>query len=528
MTAVPRLVVSAPSSGHGKSAVAIGLLAAFAARGLDAVGCKVGPDHTDAAYLSLAAERRSRNLDPRLVGQRGIAPLFAHGTAGADVAVIEGTMGLYDGLADRSDADSTAGVATALRAPVVLVIDVASMGQSVAAMVHGFRAFDELVWLGGVVLNKVASERHEELLRDAMDDIGVPVLGALHRDLAAEVALSALPARHLGVAPVAQYTADAVRAVRRLGDAVGGAVDLDRLLGLARSAPRLAVEPWTPQEAQAEEETIDVIVRPPVIAVAGGADLDYGYPEAAELLTAAGARVVTVDPLRDEKLPPGTAGLIVGGGLPEAYAAELSANAGLRRAVAELANSGAPVIAEGSGLLWLARELDGLPMCGVLDASAHSTDHLVVGYRDATARSASPVAPIGTRVVGYKHHHTVVAPRSGAQPAWSWAGGAPEGFVQRRVHASFLRLHWATMPGIAHRIVQAARHAAPAEGARHAIDSVPTAIIPIARRVTGRAAVGERGVAPVVPISPGYVPEPGNLREPVNLPERPVSPTEVA
>ncbi|WP_213453387.1 cobyrinate a,c-diamide synthase [Rhizomonospora bruguierae] len=494
MTAVPRIVVSAPSAGHGKSAVAIGLLAAFTARGLAAAGCKVGPDHTDAAYLGLAAQRRARNLDPRLLGQRRIAPLFAHAAAGADVAVVEGTMGLYDALAEESDADSTAGVATALRAPVVLVIDVAAMGQSVAAMVHGFRAFDELVWLGGVVLNRVTSERHEELLRDAMDDIGVPVLGVLHRDLVAEAAQAGLPGRHLGVEPVARRAADAARAVRRLGEIIEGSVDVERVLGLARSAPRLAVEAWSPHGARAEEETLDVVARPPVLAVAGGPDLEYGYPETAELLAAAGARIMPVDPLRDEALPPGTAGLIIGDALPEAYAAELSANVRLRRSVAELAGSGAPVVAEGAGLLWLARELDGLPMCGVLDATAHNTDHLVVGYREATAHGPSPVAPAGTRLVGYKHHRAVVAPRAGAQPAWTWAGGPPEGFIERRVYASQLRLHWVAVPGLAQRVVvaarQAARQAASPESARHAVESVPTTIIPIARRATGRAPVG--------------------------------------
>src|SRR5215468_2391263 len=139
MSGVPRLVVSAPASGHGKTAVSVGLLAAYAARGLVTAGFKVGPDYVDAAYLGLAAGRPGRNLDPRLVGAAQVGPLFAYGSAGADVAVVEGTMGLYDGLAGRSDAESTAQIAGLLRAPVVLVVDVAAMGQSVAALAHGFR-----------------------------------------------------------------------------------------------------------------------------------------------------------------------------------------------------------------------------------------------------------------------------------------------------------------------------------------------------------------------------------------------------
>ncbi|GAB3986717.1 hypothetical protein GCM10027615_79580 [Plantactinospora veratri] len=207
MIATPRVVVSAPSSGHGKTAIAVGLLAALAARGLDAAGFKVGPDHTDAAYLGLAAGRPGRNLDPRLVGSQRIAPLFAHGSADAEIAVVEGTMGLFDSLAGRPEVDSTAAIATTLRAPVVLVVDVGSMGQSVAALAHGFRAYDEMLWLGGVILNRVASDRHEQLLRDALDDIGVPVFGALRRrDLPA-----VLPSRQHGVVPVMQRGVEAYR-----------------------------------------------------------------------------------------------------------------------------------------------------------------------------------------------------------------------------------------------------------------------------------------------------------------------------
>src|SRR5690242_17101928 len=247
MSTIPRVVISAPSSGHGKTAVSVGLLAAFNARGYRSVGFKIGPDHVDAGYLGLAAGRPGRNLDPRLVGAQRIGPLFAHGAAALDIAVVEGTMGLFDGLAGRTDTESTAQISGLLRAPVVLVIDVGAMGQSVAALVHGFRAYDELLWLGGVILNRVASGRHEELLREALDDIGVPVLGALRRRALTEIGeLGApLPSRQHGTAPVVHGSLDALRAVRRLGEVVGGAVDIERLMALARSAPRLSTEPWS-------------------------------------------------------------------------------------------------------------------------------------------------------------------------------------------------------------------------------------------------------------------------------------------
>jgi cobyrinic acid a,c-diamide synthase len=457
MSAVPRVVVSAPSSGHGKTALAVGLLAAFHGRGLATVGFKVGPDHTDAAYLGLAAGAPGRNLDPRLVGLPRVASLFAHGSEGAEIAVVEGTMGLFDSLAGRVETDSTAGVAAALRAPVVMVVDVGAMGQSVAALVHGFRAYDEVLWLGGVILNRVASDRHEQLLRDSLDDIGVPVFGALRRrDLP-----SVLPPRHDGVVPVAHRTVDAIRGVRRLGEAVGAAVDLDGIMALARSAPRLGVSPWEAAvELGVDDDTPIPSARRPVVALAGGPAGSFSYAETAELLSAAGADVAVLDPLRDEDLPDGTDALVVGGALPETFAEELSANRRLAHAVARLARDGRPLIAEGAGLLWLASSFDGRSMCGVLDAVGATMDQMVVGYREATARASSPVATLGARIVGYKQHRGVLNPRSGHTPAWTWSGGAPEGFVWKRVHASQLTLHWAGEPDIARRLVAAARPAA--------------------------------------------------------------------
>ncbi|SCL18027.1 hydrogenobyrinic acid a,c-diamide synthase (glutamine-hydrolysing) [Micromonospora nigra] len=446
MTGVPRLVLSAPSSGHGKNALAIGLLAALADRGVTVAGFKVGPDQVDTAYLGLAAGRPGRTLDPRLVGVERLAPLVAHGAAGAGLAVLQGSMGLYDSLTGHPDSESTAAVATALRSPVVLVVDVAAMGQSVAALVHGFRSYDEQLWLGGVILSRVASARHEQLLREALDDVGVPVYGALRRqDLPA-----VLPARRYGAVPALTGAVDATRAVRRLGEAVAATVDLDRLLSLARSAPPLPAPPWSPDEPPAPSGP------PPVVALAGASGGAYSHPETAELLRAAGAEVVTVDPLRDEALPAGARALVVGGALPESYAEQLSANRRLCIAVAELARVGRPVVAGGTGLLWLAREWDGLPMCGVLDAVGVSREGLVAGYREATAQADSVVATLGEVVTGHKEHRAVLTPRAGQRPAWSWDGGAPEGFVWRGVHASQLVPHWAAYPRIAARLVAAA------------------------------------------------------------------------
>ncbi|MGW0748912.1 cobyrinate a,c-diamide synthase [Streptomyces sp. NPDC002587] len=479
---VPRLVVAAPSSGSGKTTVATGLMAAFSERGLAVSPHKAGPDYIDPGYHALATGRPGRNLDAFMCGPELVAPLFAHGAAGCDLAVVEGVMGLYDGAAGRGELASTAQVAKLLRAPVVLVVDASSQSRSVAALVHGFASFDPQVRLGGVILNKVGSDRHEVMLREALEEAGTPVLGVLRR--APQVAA---PSRHLGLVPVAERRADALAAVAALAEQVRAGCDLDALWALARTAPALACEPWSPEAAltgtggsvpnpaprapaglepphgQSGDGAAPAAPgvatgRRPVVAVAGGAAFTFSYAEHAELLTAAGADVVTFDPLRDEALPEGTTGLVIGGGFPEVYAPELSANEPLRKAVAHFAAQGGPVAAECAGLLYLARSLDGAPMCGVLDADARMSERLTLGYREAVAVSDSALAPAGTRLRGHEFHRTVIEPGAGAAPAWGFTHPERrvEGFVQQGVHASYLHTHWAAEPSVARRFARAA------------------------------------------------------------------------
>jgi len=253
--------------------------------------------------------------------------------------------------------------------------------------------------------------------------------------------------------PVVERRAEAEESVRALAGLIESTVDMTAVLALARSAPPLATTAWSPEAARP-------LPGRPVVAVAGGPAFSFGYAETAELLAGAGAEVAVLDPLRDEELPTGTRALVIGGGFPEVYAAELSANHRLRASVAAFAARGGPVAAECAGLLWLCRSLDGVPMCGVLDADATMTDRLTLGYRDAVAVSPSWLADVGTRVTGHEFHRTTVHPAA-SEPAWRWRDAAPEGFVAGRVHASYLHLHWAGRPDIARRLVAAARDVAP-------------------------------------------------------------------
>jgi cobyrinic acid a,c-diamide synthase len=460
MVAVPRLVIAAPASGCGKTTVACGLMAALRARGLVVSGHKVGPDYIDPGYHALATGRPPRNLDPFLCGEDLIAPLFRHGAAGAQVAVIEGVMGLFDGVDHVAmpanltgpenptnpigpDFGSTAHVARLLDAPVVLVVDAARAGRSVAALAAGFAGFDPRTRVAGVILNRVASDRHERLLRDALAGTGLPVYGAIRRT---EGIIT--PSRHLGLIPAAERESTARQAIERTGALVAASCDLDALLALAREAPALPAASWTPPPAPSAPPA-------PVVAVAGGAAFTFGYTEQAELLAAAGARVAPFDPLRDEDLPAGTAGLILGGGFPEVHAAGLSANQRLREQVAALAARSAPVAAECAGLLYLARTLDDLPMCGVLDVRAAMTPTLTLGYRQAVAVTDSVLARAGDVLHGHEFHRTTAVPAAGDQPAWQLGSGQLEGHVAGSVIASYLHTHWAGHPAAAARFTAA-------------------------------------------------------------------------
>jgi cobyrinic acid a,c-diamide synthase len=471
---VPRVVIAAPASGSGKTTVATGLAAALSRRGTRVAPFKVGPDYIDPGYHALAAGRVGRNLDPVLVGEERIGPLFAHGAVGADIAVIEGVMGLFDGRSGTPGFGSTAHVARLLDAPIVLVVDARGQGRSMAALLHGFRTYQPETRVSAVVLNQVGSERHEQVLRDACADAGLPVIGVLPRG--ADVAL---PSRHLGLIPAAEHGEPAVRAVDAMAELIGRSVDLDALCRLAASADRLTARPWDPAEeiaahwpaaeaSSASGEPLGRSIGGPtrnprtLVAVAGGPAFTFGYAEQTELLAAAGAEVVVVDPLRDEVLPEGMAALVLPGGFPEQHAISLTANQKMAEKVARFARSGGILSAECGGLLYLLDRLAGEPMCGVLPATAELGDSLVLGYRDAVVATDSASYLTGERITGHEFHRTKITPTGSAAavPAWHWLDhhGRPvtEGFVVGNVHASYLHTHPAARPRAIARLVRAA------------------------------------------------------------------------
>ena len=443
---LPRILIAAPASGGGKTTVATGLMAALRASGRTVAPFKVGPDYIDPGYHSMASGRPGRNLDSVMCGDELMAPLLAHGFVTpdrADVAVIEGVMGLFDGQLGTGRG-SSAEIATTTRTPVVVVIDTAHASLTHAAVVAGLATFDPDVTVAGVILNRVASSRHGAEVARGLARLGIPVLGQIPRTESIFV-----PSRHLGLVPAGEWE-DSAAKVAGLGDLIAEHVDLEAVMDLAAGAPDLDVEPWDPAAAlESAGWRGHCYHEPPLVGIFAGRAFTFRYPETTEMLTAAGFRVVDVDPLSDRRLPDDIQGLYLGGGFPQVHATDLETNSELAADVRSHAEAGMPIVAECAGLLYLCRQLDGHEMAGVLPMDAAMAKRLTMGYRVATRDSIS--------VVGHEFHRTTTTPLADLDPAWhitmpdgtdraEGALGDPGGLGRPTIQASYLHLHWAGQP----------------------------------------------------------------------------------
>lgn len=457
----PRLVIAGTHSGVGKTTVATGMMAALARRGLAVAPAKVGPDYIDPGYHAVATGRPGRNLDSWICGPGAVAPLAAAAARGADVMVVEGVMGLFDGAGRANGgptpqgtprlaglpAASTAEVAAILEAPVVLVVDAAAMAASVAAVVHGFATYSPRTRVSGVILNRVGSDAHEESLLTALRPLGIPVLGALRRSDRLR-----WRDRHLGLVPVVEDPRAVGKSLERLAAQVEGSCDLDGLLALARSAPGRSAGPLVSARRVASA----------TVAVAAGRAFSFTYEDNLERLRQAGADTVTFDPASDERLPAGVQGLLVGGGFPESHARRLGSNQALLSEVRRRISGGLVTWAECGGLLWLCRSLEGTPLCGVLPAEARMTPKLKLGYRVATALEQNPVLAPGRPARAHEFHYSGLD-RPGEALAVEGGGRTSRaGFASPTLLASYLHLHLGADPAPAERFVLAAsRYACP-------------------------------------------------------------------
>ncbi|WP_035916815.1 cobyrinate a,c-diamide synthase [Knoellia sinensis] len=461
---IPRLVIAAAASGQGKTTVAVGVMAALTRAGHVVAAAKVGPDFIDPGYHALATGRPGRNLDPWLQGEQRILPLLAHGARApepADLTVIEGVMGLFDGRLGTDGWASTAHLATLTSSPVVVVIDISSASRTVAATVHGLRTFDPNVHVAGVILNKAGSTRHSDEVRRSVEQLGVPVLGVLPRDAGVSA-----PSRHLGLVPAAERP-EAATALDRLAEQTAEFLDLDALVEIASAAPDLDMEPWSPITSPALSGMPSRRV-----AIAGGRAFTFRYAETEEQLRALGCEPVVFDPALDTSLPSGTQGIYLGGGFPEVHAAALSTNHRLLAEVRDAVLSGVPTVAECAGLLYLSQAVDGHGLVGAVPTTAAMHPRLTLRYVTAIAPDETLLGPAGTRVHGHEFHRTRTTPGHGDRAAWL-LDGSPEGWSldpagtsSPTLHASYLHTHWAGHPELALRFAEAVHTTTPANFAQ--------------------------------------------------------------
>jgi cobyrinic acid a,c-diamide synthase len=445
-------MLSAAWKSSGKTTVSIGLVASMVARGLTVQPFKKGPDYIDPMWLGVAAGRACRNLDPRLQG-KGLEAYFGRHAAGADLAFVEGNLGLHDGLSlDGSDSNAT--VACRLGLPVVLVLDARGLTRGLAAILMGLQVFDPKVTIAGAILNRLASPRHEGKLRDAIERYtDVPVLGALPE----QPALS-LVERHLGLMP-SNEAAQPEGTAARLAEVIGQSVDVDAILAIARTARMPAADPFAAHRASPPGG--------PVVAIARDRAFGFYYPDDLEALQAAGARLLEVDMVHGSGLG-GADALFLGGGFPEMLARALESNAAMREAVRSAAERGMPIYAECGGLMYLARTLthegESRAMAGVLplDVVMHAKP-VGKGYVTLEETAHHPWPRGRGEVLGHEFHYSSV---ENADPCLRFAyrvtrghgvADGLDGVVHRNVLASYAHLRCVGGEDWARRFVEFVR-----------------------------------------------------------------------
>ncbi len=452
-----RIVIAGVASGVGKTTITMGFIAAWRAQGLRVQPFKVGPDYIDPSHLAQAADRPCYNLDTWMVAKTRILDLFTVATASADISIIEGVMGLYDGQSSTEDTGSTAEVAKLLNAPVILVIDAGAMARSAAAIVLGFQKLDPDVNIVGVIANRVGGEGHAALLREAIEPAtGIPLLGYLSNTD------SIISERHLGLVPASEHALDLVQ-LAALAQRIRQTCQSERIIELARQAPVL--QRHGSKEVSLDEKEHSAIP----IVIAQDEAFSFYYPDTLDLLRKAGAHLVPFRPLYDERVPEGVCGLYIGGGFPEVYAQRLAANVSLREDIARLIDQDIPCYAECGGLMYLCRSLrlasgEELPMVGAIERQSRLKEvntvgqGLVIGYREARAVRDTLLMRQGEVVRGHEFHYSSLdQPFSHEEAAYELGSGkSVEGFARGNLLASYVHLPFSGFPLAAQRFVAAA------------------------------------------------------------------------
>jgi cobyrinic acid a,c-diamide synthase len=447
----PRLVIAGSASGVGKTSLAVGLAYELTRRGLRVQTFKVGPDFLDPTLLARASGRTCYNLDGWMTSRDYVCRLFARATAGADIAVVEGVMGMFDGASPATLEGSTAEIAAWLDAPLLLVAGAHGAARSLAATVKGFAEFEPGIRVAGVIANQGGSDRHRAWLAEALAAAGLPpLLGAVPRG-----AIPTLPSRHLGLVAADPQTL-ATPILEQLADAIREHVDVPAVIALAQSAAACGFAGFAPPPCEAASGSAFRL------GLAWDDAFQFYYADNLEAFSQRGVEICRFSPLADAGLPAGLDGLYFGGGYPELHAARLAENRAMLAGVRAFAASGRPVYAECGGLMYLGRSLttcDGVrhAMAGAAPLETAMLPRLkTLGYAEVSLQADSLWGPAGAVCRGHEFHYSEIAAADGADDGWRPAytlrrprgGSAAEGFARGNILASYVHLHWASRPEV--------------------------------------------------------------------------------
>lgn len=449
----PRLVIGGTGSGVGKTTLTLGLMAALKRRGLTVQGFKAGPDYIDPTYHTAVTGRTSRNLDTWMVSPDVMREVFWRGSEGADISIIEGVMGFYDGKDPRTNQGSTAEIAMLLEAPALLLVNIASMARSAAAIVKGFATLTEGVKIAGIVANRAGSAGHLKLVQTAIEqECELPMIGGFLRQEGIEI-----PERHLGLVPAIER-GELSPLFDKLADLVEAALDVDAILEIARSASDLPpVPPTLFGRAKAAVTKI---------AVARDAAFNFYYQENLELLEEQGAELLFFSPLAGESVPAEANGLYIGGGFPEEYAAELSAHRAARTDLLARIEAGLPTLAECGGYMYLCKTITDRAgatheMVGLVPGEVSMQNKLAaLGYREVTALQDNFLFAEGEQARGHEFHYSVLTAADELPAAYhikGLRGEKAEGYCLGHLVAGYTHLYFPSHPTLAARFVEAAR-----------------------------------------------------------------------
>ena len=431
MNNIPKIVISAVSSSCGKTTIVTGIIAALRRRNIKVQAYKIGPDYIDTSYHSLASGRPAHNLDTWLIPANKLNEIFEATAQDADIAIIEGVMGLYDG--GRGGISSTAEVAKLLNAPVILVIDAKSIGTSAAAIALGFREYDRDVNIAGVILNRIGSDNHKQIIEEALDKLNIKCFGAVRRDDKLKT-----PERHLGLLPTHENTA--VELIDYIGNAIEEQINIDALIDLAGNKENKQ----TIHQLQYKHEVN--------IGVAYDEAFNFYYPASLNVLEKLGAKIIKFSPLHDKQIP-NVDGLIIGGGFPEMFAAQLESNESMHNSIKTAADEGIPIFAECGGYMYLMNELtdfngSSYKMVGVIDNSAKMNERLqMVGYVKAALTADCILGKAGDVFHAHEFHFSN-AVNNDRQNVFNCVRirnneKYSAGFMSNNVVASYLHIHFA-------------------------------------------------------------------------------------